>query len=250
MHTRIITAALISAFLLTACSTATAPTGDWALVWSDEFDGTTIDTTKWDYETGYVRNSEYQYYTKDAKNAYLDGDGHLVISALRETRDGYAYTSASLNTKGKQSWKYGKFEMRAKIPTAAGCWPAWWALGTNIETKGWPACGEIDMMEFYRGIMHANVMDSAQKWFVDEDDFTDDGDYHTWVMIWESSTDLSLYRDGDLKLKYTGGDPTFDKPFYLLVNLAIGGTNGGDPSGTAFPQNMYIDYIRVYQRSN
>ena len=220
--------------------------GSWHLVWSDEFNGTSIDTSKWGYEIGLIRNNEAQYYTNRSANSYISG-GNLVIKAIRENYMGAAYTSASLNTKGKASWTYGKFEMRGRIPTALGTWPAWWGLGTNIDTVGWPASGEIDMMEFYRSTALYNVMNGAQQWFSYTEPFTDSTNYHTWVMEWNSASNIKLYRDGVLKLTYTGGHVAFTRPFYMLANLAIGGNSGGDPSGTAFPQYYYIDYIRVSQ---
>ena len=138
--------------------------------------------------------------------------------------------------------------MRAKIPTASGAWPAWWALGTDIDTVGWPRSGEIDMMEFFRLTSLYNVMDSQQSWQSYTEPFTDNANYHVWDMEWNSSKEIKLYRDGVLETTYTGGDHAFDKPFYILANLAIGGDNGGDPSKTTFPLYYYIDYIRVYQR--
>jgi beta-glucanase (GH16 family) len=229
---------------LLSCNLTPKP---WTLVWSDEFDGPSIDTGKWGYEIGMIRNNEAQYYTGRPENSYVES-GNLVIKAIREDYLGAAYTSASLNTSGKYSWTYGRFEMRARIPTALGNWPAWWALGTNASSAGWPACGEIDMMEFYRSISLYNIMDSHQSWFNNTEAFTDSSGYHDWVMEWTSSRDIRLYRDDVLKTTYTGGDPAFAKPFFMLVNLAIGGNNGGDPAGTTFPQYYYIDYIRVYQR--
>lgn len=226
---------------------AKTATPGWHLVWSDEFDGPSIDTTKWGYEIGNIRNHEAQYYTSRPENSYIE-NGNLVIQANREDYNGSAYTSASLNTKDKYSWTYGRFEMRAKIPTASGAWPAWWALGTDIDTVGWPQSGEIDMMEFFRLTSLYNVMDSQQQWTSYTEPFTDNTNYHVWVMEWNSSKEIKLYRDDVLEITYTGRDPAFDKPFYLLVNLAIGGDNGGDPSKTTFPLKYYIDYIRVYQR--
>ena len=226
--------------------TATTPPSSWVLTWSDEFNDTTIDTSKWGYELGYVRNSEAQYYTNRPENSYEDGSGVLTIKAIRENYQGYAYTSASLNTKGKAWWTYGKFEIRARIPTDLGAWPAWWWLGTNIDQVGWPASGEIDMMEFYRSMSLYNVMDSGQHWFGFNEAFTDSTNYHIWTMEWISASNIKLYRDGVLKLSYNGGDAAFARPGYMLANLAVGGSQGGDPSGTTFPQYYYIDYIRVY----
>jgi beta-glucanase (GH16 family) len=230
-----------------------APLDDtWKLVWSDEFDGDTINLDNWGYEIGYVRNQEYQYYTDRPENAFLR-DGKLVIRALREDYEGYAYTSASLNTLSKQEFQYGRFEMRARIPTAMGSWPAWWAMGTNITTDGWPRCGEVDMMEFYVHKLLFNVMDSFQAWSSVTIPFNDSLNFHTWTMEWDEQA-IRLYFDGtlvndyDLKRAQIGGYNPFKQKMYLLVNLAIGGTNGGDPSYSTFPMEYEIDYLRVYQK--
>jgi beta-glucanase (GH16 family) len=224
----------------------------WKLAWSDEFDGPAIDPANWGYEVGYIRNQEYQFYTTRPENAYIS-NGNLVIMARREKYNGYAYTSASLNTQGLHEFQYGRFEMRARIPTDSGAWPAWWALGVNILTDGWPKSGEIDMMEFYRGKLLFNIMDSVGNWDSVTRPFTDSASYHVWTMDWDADG-IRLYFDGTLVNDYTislaaaGSDNPFRQKLYLLVNLAIGGTNGGDPSGSTFPQYYYIDYIRVYQK--
>jgi beta-glucanase (GH16 family) len=233
----------------------TAPT----LVWSEEFNGPSIDTSSWGFEQGYIRNGEQQYYTSRPENARIE-NGNLVIEARRENYNGYAYTSASLTTQGKRQFQYGRFEMRAKIPTAWGAWPAWWGLGGNVGSppsySGWPHSGEIDMMEYYRSTLLYNVMDSNAQWFGTTEPVPAGfgNDYHTWVMDW-SSSQINLYLDGVLKRSYNVDDATvngynpFRQPWFLIANLAIGGSQGGDPSGTAFPLRYYIDYIRVYQDS-
>lgn len=225
------------------------------LVWGEEFNGPAIDTSSWGFEQGYKRNNEAQYYTGRPENARIE-NGNLVIEARRENYNGYAYTSASLTTSGKRQFQYGRFEMRAKIPTAWGTWPAWWGLGGNYGTVGWPRAGEIDMMEYYRNTLLYNVMDSKGQWFSTTEPvpagFGDD--YHVWAMDW-SASQISLYRDGVLKRSYNVENATvngynpFRQPSFMIANLAIGGSQGGNPSGAAFPQRYSIDYIRVYQDS-
>jgi beta-glucanase (GH16 family) len=233
-----------------------AATGGWQFSWSDEFNGTSIDASVWGYENGYVRNSELQYYTTRLENARID-NGTLLIAALKDNWNGHKYTAASLRTMGKKSWQYGKFEMRAKIDVRQGSWPAWWWLP---NAGGWPRGGEIDMMEFYKGKCLFNVMDGSQKWTSVTRTITALGgsawadNFHVWTWEWDS-TKIDISLDGVLMNHYTvssadgtgpsGANP-FRKPGYILVNQAIGGTNGGDPSGTAFPVEYRVDWIRVH----
>lgn len=231
---------------------------EWKLVWSDEFNGTSIDTSNWGYETGYKRNNEKQYYTNRSENARIE-DGKLVIEARRENYNGYAYTSASLLTSGKKTWQYGRFELRGKIPTPSGSWPAWWTLGVS---NPWPKNGEVDIMEFYRGMILANVAYQNPQGSIVWDSFTKNistfspnwsDEFHTWVMEWDSSS-IKLYVDDQLLNTFNvssadnGSYNPFRQPHYMIVNLAIGGNNGGDPSNTSFPLKYYIDYVRVYQK--
>lgn|GEM_PF-1054312 len=233
--------------------------GGWQFSWSDEFNGPAIDASVWGYESGYVRNNELQYYTNRPENARID-NGNLLIQALSDNWNGHQYTSASLRTMGKKSWQYGMFEMRAKIDIRLGSWPAWWWLP---NTGGWPRGGEIDMMEFYQGKCLFNVMDGNQKWTSPTRTIASLGgaawadNFHVWTWVWDS-TKIDLSLDGVLMNHYplsnadgtgpNGANP-FRNPGYILVNQAIGGTNGGDPSGTTFPVNYRIDWIRVYSWS-
>jgi beta-glucanase (GH16 family) len=245
--------------IMTAYGTApsqSAAAGGWQFSWSDEFNGPAIDASVWGYENGYVRNSELQYYTNRPENARID-NGNLLIQALRDNWNGHEYTAASLRTMGKKSWQYGKFEMRAKIDIRPGSWPAWWWLP---NTGGWPRGGEIDMMEFYKSMCLFNVMDGNQKWTSITRTIASLGgtvwadNFHVWTWEWDSAKiDLSL--DGVLMNHYllsnadgTGpnGDNPFRRPGYMLVNQALGGANGGDPSGTAFPVEYRVDWIRVH----
>jgi beta-glucanase (GH16 family) len=249
----------------------------YRLVWSDEFN--TIgapDSANWSYEQGFVRNNELQWYQKE--NAACK-DGLLTIEARKEQRpnplytegstdwrkkrSGITYTSACLITKGKHAWQYGRFEMRGRIDIRSGLWPAWWTLGTD---KHWPANGEIDIMEYYRGMLLANIacLGPDQKAYWHSNRFNTDslggaawaGKFHIWRMDWTKEA-IALYIDDQLLNKVpldslvnrdgSGSNP-FTQPHYMLLNLAVGGDNGGDPSGTAFPGRFEIDYVRVYQK--
>jgi beta-glucanase (GH16 family) len=237
-----------------------ATNSGWKFSWSEEFNGQTIDANVWGYENGYVRNSELQYYTNRPENARID-NGNLLIQAQRDNWNGHEYTSASLRTMGKKSWLYGRFEMRAKIDIRQGSWPAWWWLPNS---GGWPKGGEIDMMEFYRNMCLFNVMDGNQKWTSITKTISSLGnsrwanEFHVWTWEWDS-TKIDLSLDGVLMNHYpvanadgtgpSGANP-FRRPGYILVNQAIGGTNGGDPSNTTFPVEYRVDWIRVHTWSD
>jgi beta-glucanase (GH16 family) len=253
----------------------TVPAG-YKLVWSDEFD---VDgrpsTANWKYEQGFVRNEEAQWYQSD--NATVQG-GVLVIEARREQKANpnymagstdwkrnrqYAeYTSSSLITSGLHSWQFGRFEMRGRIDTRTGMWPAWWTLGNSGE---WPSNGEIDIMEFYRGNVLANVAcgtatryqakwDSVSKPISSFNDPQWSSKFHVWRMDWDD-TKIDLYLDDVLMntsnladMLNSDGTSPFRQPDYMILNLAIGGQNGGDPAGTTFPARFEVDYVRVFQR--
>ena len=235
--------------------------GGWKFSWSDEFNGPAVDTSLWGYEIGYsIRNQELENYTNRPENSRID-NGDLLIQALRDNWNGHEYSSASRRTMGRKSWLYGKFEMRAQIDVRLGSWPAWWWLP---NTGGWPKGGEIDMMEFYQGKCLFNVMDGNGKWqsltrtVATLGGSTWADNFHVWTWVWDS-TKIDLSLDGTLINHYplanadgTGpnGENPFRQPGYMLVNQAIGGTNGGDPSGTVFPINYRIDWIRVHTWSN
>jgi beta-glucanase (GH16 family) len=247
----------------------------YKLVWSDEFntDGTP-DPKNWNYEEGFVRNNELQWY--QAKNASVKG-GVLVIEGRKEqvtntnyvagsadwrTNRQYAqYTSTSMTTSGLQSWQYGRFEMRARIPTSVGMWPAWWALGVGGE---WPASGEIDMMEYYKGNVLANVAcGTATRWSAKWDGSAKaisslganwSSNFHIWRMDWDDQN-INLYLDDTLlngvplsTMLNADGTSPFKQKIYMLLNLALGGDNGGDPSATTFPVQYEVDYVRVFQK--
>lgn len=254
----------------------------WKLVWSDEFNtGTTPDETKWSYEEGFERNHELQWYQRD--NAFIE-NGVLIIEGRKENkpnpnyqadarswkrnREKIEYSASSINTRGKYEFQYGKLEVRAKIDTAMGLWPAIWTLGVKGE---WPSNGEIDIMESYPvgGEHHilANVASGTDRRFVAKWDsqkihlnhfLAKDPDwpakFHIWMMEWNEKA-IKLYLDGELlnetllenAINPDGSEP-FKQAHYILLNLAIGGDNGGDPSRTTFPNRYEIDYVRVYQQ--
>ena len=245
----------------------------YKLVWSDEFnkDGSP-DSSNWSYETGFVRNEETQWY--QPQNAFC-ANGKLIIEAKKtnkpnpiydaaskdwpKNRESIRYTSACLVSKSHRAWLYGRFIMRAKIDINTGLWPAWWMLGTK---KRWPANGEVDIMEYYRGRLLANLAcagsDGKAKWFSKRIpvDSIWASHFHIWRMDWDSAS-IALYVD-DLLMNKTplyslvnkdgSGFNTFKQPEYMLLNLAVGGTNGGDPSQTKFPKKFEVDYLRVYQK--
>lgn len=251
---------------------------DWQLVWADEFNiPGRPDAKNWTYETGFVRNQEAQWYQPE--NAWCE-DGYLIIEGRREqkrnpdyqpnnanwknNREYVAYTAASLTTKGLHQWQYGRWEMRGKIDIRSGLWPAFWTLGIAGE---WPSNGEVDIMEYYRDSLLANVAWGTNKqyqakWSTTKIAITSfqDSDwaqkFHIWRMDWDEKH-IRLYVD-DLLLNEVDVTQTinqdgsnknpFHQPHYLLLNLAIGGTNGGDPSKTSFPVRFEVDYVRVYQK--
>lgn len=271
-------AALMLCAVVAAQSGAPPAYPGYELVWADEFNREGApDATKWTYERGFVRNRELQWYQPE--NARVT-DGMLIIDARRErvknpdfeagssdwkrNREFAEYTSSSLMTRGLHSWRYGRFEMRGRIDTRPGLWPAFWTLGV---TGAWPHNGEIDIMEYYRGVLLANVAWGGAKRFepiwADTrkpiESFNDSGwssAFHVWRMDWDERA-IVLSVDGqrlnEVELSRTvnqdgsGANP-FHAPQYLLLNLAIGGTSGGDPSNTSFPAKFEVDYVRVYQR--
>jgi len=256
-------------------SAASAQTSDaWKLVWSDEFDQDgKPNPAKWSYETGFVRNQELQWYQPE--NAWCE-KGLLIIEGRRErkknpnfepgsqswttNREFAEYTSASLTTKGMMSWRYGRFEMRGRIDTRPGLWPAFWSLGVDGR---WPNNGEIDIMEYYRGTLLANLIWAGQgrtSSFTRRKPIASFADpewtskFHVWRMDWDEkhvviSVDGEVLNESDLnQAANPDGKNGFRQPHSIILNLAIGGTAGGDPSATELPARFEVDYVRIYQR--
>jgi len=266
----------LSVLLLALSCSKTCPvayadgTDGWRLSWADEFDGREIDERKWSFDLGGNGwgNRELQTYTSRKTNAYI-ADGSLVIRVLKEsfagpdkvTRD---FTSARLLTRKKFSQAYGRFEASIKIPRGQGIWPAFWLLGANIENDGWPRCGEIDIMEnvgrepsVVHGTLHgpgysgAKGITSSYR-LAGNQRFYDS--FHTFAVEWEPHK-ISFYVDGvNYKTRTPTDLPTgfawvFDRPFFIIINVAVGGDFPGNPDATtAFPQLMRVDYVRVYER--
>ncbi len=232
----------------------------WQLVWQDEFDGTEIDSKRWHIDQGYTgaSNKESQIYTSLDENIRLL-DSCLVFTALQKKHAGHNFTSARVSTKGLHSWTYGKFEAFIKIPTGKGIWPAFWMLGENINTVGWPECGEIDIMEnigsipgTVRGTLHgpgyARDDSIGADFCLPGQDFSND--FHLYTIEWEPNQIHWLVDEqhySTLTDKDVPGNWVFDHPFFILLNLAVGGLWPGYPDETTqFPQVMLIDYVRVY----
>jgi beta-glucanase (GH16 family) len=242
--------------LLLGASGAGAQT--WNLVWSDEFNGPSIDTSNWTFETGGGGwgNNELEYYTNGA-NASIQ-NGALVIEARRENVGGMAYTSTRMNTRGKHEFTYGRIEARIALPSGQGLWPAFWMLGSNIGTVGWPASGEIDIMEH---VNTASTIFGTIHWdsgghvsyggSTSVPSFTG---YHVYSIEWSPSA-ITWFVDGVQYvqaniLNNINNTQAFQRPFFILLNLAVGGAFPGNPnSSTPFPSRMLVDYVRVYQQS-
>jgi len=250
------------------------PGGKWTLVWNDEFsgaDGSSPDSSKWTYDTGGKGwgNQELEYYTKRKENARIE-KGNLVITTRRETytgADGVTrdYTSARLKTQGLFAQAYGRFEARIKIPEGQGMWPAFWMLGEDIPSAGWPKCGEIDIMENVGkepGTVHGSLHGPSTAGSTSDltsifnlpagQNFADD--FHLYAIEWEPDmvrfyVDSNLYATFNSSQWPAGGKWVFDHPFFIILNLAVGGNWPGSPdASTRFPQSMLVDYVRVYTK--
>lgn len=229
----------------------------WSLVWSDEFDSTGINTSTWTYDTGGSGggNNELEYYTSRPENASVE-NGNLLIIARQEPYSGNNYTSARLKTQGLRSFTYGKIEARIKLPVGRGLWPAFWLLGSNISQVGWPKCGEIDIMEhinndpYIYGTMHWD--NNGHVSYGGKTLCGDVTEYHVYSIEWDSAAikwffDGNKYWEGDIS-NNTNSTDEFHFPFFIILNLAVGGNWPGNPDGTTpFPDTMYVDYVRVYQ---
>ncbi len=250
-----------------------APAG-WKLVWHDEFNGAAgskPDPANWTYDLGAGGwgNNELQYYTDRAENASMDGKGSLVIKAIKyanPTASGLScssclYSSARLVTRDRQNYTYGLFEVRMQLPTGQGMWPAFWLLGANVGQVGWPQSGEIDVMEnkgrepaIIHGSLHgpgnAEISTLTKAYALTFGDFSEG--FHVFAVEWNAE-EIRWYVDGLQYFSVTKANLSsnwvFDHPFYLILNLAVGGEYTGDPGhGTSFPQSLLVDYVRVYEK--
>lgn len=267
--------------LFVALLVGVAQAGEWELAWSDEFNTKGLpDKAKWDYEEGFCRNKEKQYYTRERKeNVRVEGDV-LVIEGRKETfknpkhkpgskkwqeQDVAQYTSGSINTLGKMEFKYGRIEVRAKVPQGKGMWPAIWMMGPTINKVGWPRCGEIDIMEYVGkdpDIIYANnhfanpeIKDKAVHKSGGGGKIKIKGpynDFHIYAIEWTEKeikffVDDKQYATFNIDMAGKGADNPFRKPHYLLLNLAMGGYWGGQVDDTLFPRKYEIDYVRYYK---
>lgn len=258
-----------SLLFILGCSTdekQTVVTKD-RLVMQDEFDIDGVPNNAiWGFDIGTGTNgwgnNELEYYTNNPKNVQVK-DGMLQITAIKESFEGAQYTSARLLTKGLFEQKYGRFEARIKMPYGQGFWPAFWLLGSDLETVGWPQCGEIDIMEYRgqkptitNGAIHGPNYSGGNSIFKSYDLINDrfDTGFHVFGIEWGENY-INYYVDNVLYNQITldtvnkvKGKWVFDHPFYMILNLAVGGSYVGSPNNeTLFPQTMYVDYVRVYQ---
>ena len=245
----------------------------WKLVWSDEFDGTEIDQSKWDFQIGDGTtyglpagwgNNELQYYTDRSENVKVE-NGHLVITANAESYGGYNYTSTRMRTINKGDWTYGRFEIRAKLPSGRGTWPAIWMLPTvwNYGNGSWPDNGEIDVMEhvgFEPEIVHATIHSGAYNWIKNTQqtamiNISDaETEFHNYALEWTSEK-VEAFVDSTKYFTFQNDGAgwqtwPFNKDFHLILNIAVGGNWGGlhGVDDSVFPQRMEGDYIRVYEQ--
>ena len=236
-----------------------------SLVWSDEFTGTSLDGSVWNQELGNGSggwgNNELEYYTNSLKNTFLS-NGNLIIEARKEPIGGFNYSSARLTTQNKKTFKYGRIDIRAKLPVSKGMWPALWMLGSNITSAGWPGCGEMDIMELVgsspgrvRSTMHwksaAGVhLSSGADYNLSSGDFSQQ--FHVFSMVWSQDL-IKNYVDDKLVLTVTAADlggatNPFNANQFFIFNVAVGGDWPGPPDAyTLFPQRMFVDYVRVFQ---
>ena len=233
------------------------------LVWNDEFDQRTLDTSKWNFQTGDGTaegipgwgNGEEQTYTNRIQNLQLE-NGFLKITARKESLQGKSYTSARINTQDKFSFQYGRIVVRAKLPKIAGTWPAVWMLGDNYSNVGWPRCGEIDFIE--QNGQEKDKIIGTSHWF--DEGSTNNAKYSTtldfpnltesfqkYTLVWNEAY-IRMFVGSAKYYEIAINDTLpFDQPFFLLINLAMGGTLGGNINSTFLQEDFLIDYIRVYE---
>lgn len=232
-----------------------AAAASYQLIWSDEFDGNSVNTSKWSFETGPGVNNEKQYY--QSSNATVS-NGNLVITAKKQSVNGWPYTSARMNTAGHFTTKYGRIEARIKLASGQGLWPAFWMLGNNIGSVGWPKCGEIDIMEQVNtsstiyGTIHWDANGHVSYGGNTSTSITD---YHVYAVEWDASS-IRWYLDGNQFataniLNNINSTEEFHNQFFIILNMAVGGDFPGQTiDESKLPANMYVDYVRVYSITN
>ena len=259
---------ILTLALLLSCAVNRKPQSvEWELVWQDEFNGpvgSVPDSSKWGYDLGTGwGNRQLEYDTDEPRNASMDGQGNLAITAFVEGYEGCDYTSARIVTRDLFEPTYGKFEARIKMPSGQGMWPAFWLLGADIDSVGWPQCGEIDIMEYrgqepnmIHGTIHGPGYSGSQgignSVHTGENRF--DEDFHVFTVEWFPEM-IQWFMDGVLyhtiRPRDLPGEWVYDHPFYIILNLAVGGSYVGSPDETTvFPQSLLIDYVRVYKTVN
>lgn len=260
-----------SLYVILLCVSCSVPAGGYRLVWSDEFNKEGYpDTSRWSYDLGdgcpmvcNWGNREEQYYTNGLKNARVES-GNLVITALQDPIYKYRYTSARLVTKNKGDWKYGRIEIRARLPHGRGIWPAIWMLPTESAYGGWPKSGEIDIMEYVGfmpdsifGSVHTNRFNHSIGTQKTKGRYLKDSHtkFHNYAVEW-SDQNIDFTVDGKTYLSFqnrgNGNEEwPFDRKFHLIMNIAVGGNWGGQKGidDNIFPQKMEVDYVRVFQKS-
>jgi beta-glucanase (GH16 family) len=263
---------IFTPLVFSACDTPAPPIDraphPWRLTWSDEFDGpagSPPSPERWVHDVGGhgFGNAQLEFNTARPENASHDGEGHLVLRALREDYQSNRFTSARLKTEGRFSQAHGRFEARMRLPAGAGLWPAFWMLGDTFGTLGWPACGEIDIMEA-RGQVPDSIIGSlhgpgysgsnpVSGAYFSETPLTDD--FHVFAVEWDRGR-IAWFIDDTLFHVATGAQLpasapwVFESPFFLILNLAVGGHFVGPPNdATPFPAELVVDYVRVYERA-
>lgn len=267
---------LVFAFVAVAsrtCAAADAPPPGYHLIWEDDFakdpDGL-VDPAKWNYQVGFIRNHEEQFYTKARLENCRVEHGQLIIEARKETYSPpwskpaapivAKYTSACIDTRDKASWQYGRIEVKAKLPSGKGIWPAIWGCGIDGKQVGWPKCGEMDIMELVG--KQPNVIHGTVHYFAEgghrskggEITIPDSGTaFHVYAAEWTPEridlfVDDQKYFSFDTAAANDAGQNPFHQPFDMILNIACGGSWGGEIDDAIFPQRMTIDYVRVYQK--
>ncbi len=234
----------------------------WMMIWHDEFTGNELKVKNWAFDIGGDGwgNNELQYYTGRSENARVE-DGLLIIEARAEEYENNNFTSARIKTQGLKFWRYGRYEARMKLPSGQGIWPAFWLLGTNVRQDGWPICGEIDIMEnigkepfTLYGTVHAEGYsgENGLSGSIDSAEALSD-DFHVYAIEWDEG-EIHWFLDDQEYFSISANEVpaewAFDHFFFIILNLAVGGNWPGAPDdATVFPQQLLVDYVRVYQRS-